>query len=189
METRKRQLKVSGKISWHFYSLLTTPFHVWQWQPMFPVWDPCFWRDQKDLIHKLVSVCSNLSGTTGRSDARCSTLFHLTQNSGQKNSWCCSKRLQGKLTTHRCLGQKIILRTYNRLSKAWEEKLGESLWEITLCKSTHKKECNLTICNSMDGPRGYYVKWNKSKTNAKWFHLYVESKEQNKWINKLEIDS
>ena len=26
----------------------------------------------------------------------------------------------------------------------------------------NKKEWNLTICNSMDGLRGYYAKWNKS---------------------------
>ena len=27
---------------------------------------------------------------------------------------------------------------------------------------SHKKEENLTICDNMDGPWGYYVKWNKS---------------------------
>ena len=27
---------------------------------------------------------------------------------------------------------------------------------------SHKKEWNFTIHNSMDGPREYYVKWNKS---------------------------
>ena len=26
----------------------------------------------------------------------------------------------------------------------------------------HKKEWNLNICDSMDGPGGYYAKWNKS---------------------------
>ena len=26
----------------------------------------------------------------------------------------------------------------------------------------HKKEWNLTICGHMDGPKGYYAKWNKS---------------------------
>ena len=30
-------------------------------------------------------------------------------------------------------------------------------WNIS-----QKKEWNLTICNSMDGPRGYCTKWNKS---------------------------
>ena len=37
-----------------------------------------------DLIHKLVCVCSNLSGATRKTDARCSSLFHLTLNSGQR---------------------------------------------------------------------------------------------------------
>ena len=27
--------------------------------------------------------------------------------------------------------------------------------------SALKKEWNLDICSNMDGPRGYYVKWNK----------------------------
>ena len=31
-------------------------------------------------------------------------------------------------------------------------------WNIT----SHKKEWNLAICDNMDGPRGYYAKWNKS---------------------------
>ena len=46
----------------------------------------------------------------------------------------------------------------------------------------YKKGWDLTICYSMDGPRGYYAEWNKSvrETNTIWFHLYVESKEQNK---------
>ena len=27
---------------------------------------------------------------------------------------------------------------------------------------SNKKERNLAICENMDGPRGYYAKWNKS---------------------------
>ena len=27
---------------------------------------------------------------------------------------------------------------------------------------SHKKEWNSAICNNVDGPRGYYVQWNKS---------------------------
>ena len=30
---------------------------------------------------------------------------------------------------------------------------------------SHKKQ-NLAICNNMDGPHGYYAKWNESKTNT-----------------------
>ena len=26
---------------------------------------------------------------------------------------------------------------------------------------SHKKEWSLAICNNMNGPRGYYAKWNK----------------------------
>ena len=51
---------------------------------------------------------------------------------------------------------------------------------------SHKKEWSLAICDNMSGARGYYAKWNKSdreRTNAVWFHLYVESKRQNKWTN------
>ena len=46
----------------------------------------------------------------------------------------------------------------------------------------HKKEWNLSICDNMDGPVGYYTKWSKSeKDKYHRFHLYVKSKEQNKW--------
>ena len=45
-----------------------------------------------------------------------------------------------------------------------------------------KKQWNLTICDNMDGLEGS-IKWNKSvrERQIPWFHLYVESKEQNKW--------
>ena len=34
-------------------------------------------------------------------------------------------------------------------------------------------------CDSMNGPRGYYAKWNKSERKMKCdFNLYVESKKQ-----------
>ena len=53
---------------------------------------------------------------------------------------------------------------------------------------SHKKEWNFAICDNTDGPRGYYAKWNKAdrKRNTVWFHLYVESKKQNKWTNKTK---
>ena len=31
-------------------------------------------------------------------------------------------------------------------------------------------------CNSVDGPRRHYAKWNKSETNTIWSYLYVKSK-------------
>ena len=41
---------------------------------------------------------------------------------------------------------------------------------------TIKKKWNTVICSILDGPREYYVLWNKSeKENTVWYHLYVES--------------
>ena len=42
-----------------------------------------------------------------------------------------------------------------------------------------KKEENLTFCHSMDGPREYYGKGNKSVTERQ-IPLYVESNKQKK---------
>ena len=41
----------------------------------------------------------------------------------------------------------------------------------------------------MEGPRVYYAKWNvrQRKTNTVWFHLYVESKKQNKQKTRNRI--
>ena len=43
----------------------------------------------------------------------------------------------------------------------------------------------------MDGPRGYYAKWNKSvrERQVPYVLLYVECKEHYKWKNKTQIDS
>ena len=46
-------------------------------------------------------------------------------------------------------------------------------------QSTVQPKRNLAFCNNMDGPRGYYAKWNKSNK----YCLYVKSKTQNKWTN------
>ena len=50
---------------------------------------------------------------------------------------------------------------------------------------TNKREQNLAICSNMDRPRGYYaIKWNKSeKDRCYMFHLYIQSKKQNKWTS------
>ena len=40
----------------------------------------------------------------------------------------------------------------------------------------HKKEENLTFCESIDGPWEYYGMWNKlvrERLSTKWFHLHV----------------
>ena len=42
----------------------------------------------------------------------------------------------------------------------------------------------------MDGPRGYNAKWNKSDRERqiqKWFHLYVESKQQMSYVNDISL--
>ena len=39
---------------------------------------------------------------------------------------------------------------------------------------SHRKEWNNAICNNMDGPRDYHIKWSKRKKNIMWYHLYVE---------------
>ena len=55
----------------------------------------------------------------------------------------------------------------------------------------HKKEGNVTICHNMDGPREYCAKWNNPfrETNTIWFHLRLESNEQNKLTSKIGTDS
>ena len=45
---------------------------------------------------------------------------------------------------------------------------------------SHKKEWNITICNNIDGSRGYYAKWNKSDKDKHHMMSHVKSKEQHK---------
>ena len=55
---------------------------------------------------------------------------------------------------------------------------------------SHKKEGNLTLCDSMNGPREYYAKWNKPVRERQIpynFSHYAESNEQN-WTNKQNSD-
>ena len=44
--------------------------------------------------------------------------------------------------------------------------------------SVIKQRINFAICKIIDGPR--------RQTNTIWFHLYEESKKQNKWTNKTK---
>lgn len=63
------------------------------------------------------------------------------------------------------------------------------MWYIWILIS-HKKERNLSICDNMDGPRGYYTKWNKSNRERHTLYnvsLYVDSKKQNKWTNIKQL--
>ena len=54
----------------------------------------------------------------------------------------------------------------------------------------HKREQNLAICNNMDMTSRIlcYLKC-QTKKNTIGFHLYVESKKENRWTNKAETDS
>ena len=58
----------------------------------------------------------------------------------------------------------------------------------------HRKEGNLTFCDSVDEPGEHYAKWNKAVRESQMpssiqFHLYVKSNKQNKLTNKIETDS
>lgn len=117
-ESRKRQLENSSKALWHFYLPLdhicpSAVIVCKQQQPAFSVWDPgpCFCKSRKDLIWKslCMSVLSWL-GATWWTNAGHTFLFHLSWTSGQKPGEHCSKMLQGKLTTHRWLWQKMMVR-------------------------------------------------------------------------------
>ena len=72
--------------------------------------------------------------------------------------------------------QKIKNRTITQFSNSASGYLSEENKTVTqedICNPmfihthrgilpSHKKEWNLAICNSMNGPRRYYAKWNKS---------------------------
>ena len=53
---------------------------------------------------------------------------------------------------------------------------------------SHKKEWNFAICNNTDGLTDYHTKWSQTKTNAIWYHLYVESKVGYKWVYSQAIN-
>ena len=57
---------------------------------------------------------------------------------------------------------------------------------------SHKKEENLAICNTMDGPEGYYAKWNRSVTETPVLHVIPYTwnlKNKMSEYNKAETDS
>jgi len=46
---------------------------------------------------------------------------------------------------------------------------------------TTTKEWNSAVCDNMDGPWGYYAKWNRSdweKLITIWFHSYMDLKKE-----------
>ena len=52
----------------------------------------------------------------------------------------------------------------------------------------HEEEQNLTICDSMDGLRGYYAKWNMSgrERQLPCDFTYMWKLKKNQWTNKAE---
>lgn len=48
-----------------------------------------------------------------------------------------------------------------------------------------KKEWILTICDSMDGPRGYYDKWNKPDRERQITYDFTYMRNLNNKINEL----
>ena len=44
------------------------------------------------------------------------------------------------------------------------------------------EEWNNTICNNIDEPRDYHIKWSQKEANTIWYHLHVESNE--KWYKR-----
>ena len=52
-------------------------------------------------------------------------------------------------------------------------------------------DIHFAICDNTDGPGGYYAKWNvrQRKTNTVWYHLYVKSKKNNKWTNRIKHET
>ena len=56
---------------------------------------------------------------------------------------------------------------------------------------SHKNEGGLVIGSNMDGPRGHYVKWNKSDRERQipYDFTHVESNQQTELTGKTETDS
>ena len=51
--------------------------------------------------------------------------------------------------------------------------LKEGVVYIKKYYSVIKKECNISICDKMDGPRVYYAKWNKSDRERQIWSVFV----------------
>ena len=55
---------------------------------------------------------------------------------------------------------------------------------------SHKKRMKDAICNIMDTPRDYHMKWSRSerKTKTMCYYLYVKSKVRHKWTYQQNRD-
>ena len=61
--------------------------------------------------------------------------------------------------------------TYVSINK-WMDKDGV----VYIYTIEYYSEWIFAICSNMNGLKGHYPKWNKSKTKAIWYNLYVEYK-------------
>lgn len=94
------------------------------------------------LIHKEPGLCSNLSGICLRERCKYMSSFSITQNSlkvkkalGVSQKYC---ETNEKICSY--LAQKVMVKAYHGVPKAWEEKMGKKtvfLWEVRAFKSLH----------------------------------------------------
>lgn len=84
-ESRKRQLQNGRKALWHFHllqpSLVGGRLEMEAHAPSVGPWCLILEGSQQTLFTKNCLSILTCVGTTWRTDVRCSTLFHLTQNS------------------------------------------------------------------------------------------------------------
>ena len=57
----------------------------------------------------------------------------------------------------------------------------DNIWNIT---QLEKRNEITSMCSNTNGPRNNHTKWSKSERQRQisWYHLYVDYKEQYKWI-------
>ena len=49
---------------------------------------------------------------------------------------------------------------------------------------SHKKKCNLAMCNNMNEPRRYCAKWNKSDRKTQILYDFIKNIQSKKQMNK-----
>ena len=98
------------------------------------------------------------------------------------------KNMKALIWKDRCT--PIFIAALFTIARIWKEVRCPSIDEWIKMWYICKKERNLAICNNMDRSSENYAKWNKSeKDKTIWFHLYVDSKKQNKWTHETKTDS
>lgn len=113
---KKTQLQSSKRSLWHFYlpfsQLLPREAALLAHIPSVGYWSLVPEEDKSLQI--IEHVCFKLTGVTWKTDTRCSSLSHLTWNSGWKSLGNFLKTQQAEVRTHRYLEQKITFKIDNR---------------------------------------------------------------------------